>query len=185
MTLLANVAAARVVTLRREAQLHTTIAFEQLTTQVAIAIASAQGSEPRVALLDTALELTGAQRAFWLSRQAVDAPWQALAAREPRGRNADFQPDLISRTVLGQAVEEREAVCLIETDRPETWTPGQSLLALGIRMVWCLPVGPAGTEAVYIDTSKLDAIDPREMLARLENLLKRFESLLWARQPLR
>ena len=80
--------------------------------------------------------------------------------------------------MLTQATDEREAVCLIETDKPEGWVPGTSLLSLGIRMVWCLPVGPEAREALYLDTAKLDALDPRALLGRLDGLLTRFAEAL-------
>jgi hypothetical protein len=67
--------------------------------------------------------------------------------------------------------------CLVETDQPDTGVPGTSVLTLGTRLAWCLPVGADG-QAIYLDADRLDMPDPKGLLGRLATLLERLAPLV-------
>ncbi|MDB5097558.1 MAG: two component, sigma54 specific, transcriptional regulator, Fis family [Cyanobacteria bacterium RYN_339] len=172
--MLTGAAAARVTAMRLAAQTAVTLRGLEAVADAAVAMARAATPAQRSrALVDAAIALTGAERAFWLSREDDRSPWRALAGRDSAGRDVGYGAEVISQSVLHRAVSSREALCLVEADRSDDWNPGQSVLALGLRMVWCLPAGEAGTRALYVDSTRLDTIDPRGLLSQLEVLVER------------
>ncbi|MDB5100037.1 MAG: Response regulator of zinc sigma-54-dependent two-component system, partial [Cyanobacteria bacterium RYN_339] len=174
LDLLARTGAERVAALRMERELLEELAFEREVATAAMAIArSSSPAGRRAALLAAAIRLTGAERAFWLTRPGADAAWRALAAQDPTGEPLAYDPSRLSTSVLARTVDERAAICLVDSDEPEGWTPGKSVLALGLRMVWCVPVAPDARELVYLDTQHLTAVDPQRMAARLTALTER------------
>lgn len=178
LRLLADIAADRVQGMRAREVAAVALDFERRVASLAIEMALAPAGEARRALLlDAALDLTTARRAYWLAATGVPGGWNALASREGGMSKPGFRPETVSRSVLAHVMETGEADCLVETDQPEGWTPGQSVLALGIRLVWCVPVGLAG-EAVYLDADRLDVPDPKGLLARLTTLLTRLTPLV-------
>jgi hypothetical protein len=171
LDLLARTGAERVLALRNESELLGELAFERESANAALGLARAKNeTERHNAVLAASLRLTGAGRAFWLSRPQPDAPWQALAAIDPEGRTLAYDPRQLSRSVLARTAAERTPICLVESEAQEGWTPGQSVLALGLRMVWCVP---AGNDLLYIDTQHLTTLDPHRLAAKLAQMLQR------------
>jgi tetratricopeptide (TPR) repeat protein len=172
--MLTAAAATRVTALRAAAEGAGQLRGLEAVAAAAVAMAAAPDAAGRAAALaDAAIALTGAERAFWLERADDRSPWRAQAGRDRAGRDLGYSAEVVSQSVLHRAVSSHEALCLVEADRNDDWNPGQSVLALGLRMVWCLPADEAGTRALYVDSTRLDTIDPRGLLTQLEELVRR------------
>jgi serine phosphatase RsbU (regulator of sigma subunit)/pSer/pThr/pTyr-binding forkhead associated (FHA) protein len=90
-------------------------------------------------VLDMAIEVTGAERAFLVMKDPQGEP------RYERGRNRlkqavpeeDFQ---VSRTTLKQAMESGERVLLSDVQGPKNFAISDSILNLELRTIVCLPL---------------------------------------------
>jgi tetratricopeptide (TPR) repeat protein len=172
--MLTGAAAAKVTALRAAAEQAVRLRGLEAVAAAAVAMAGQPVAAGKAAVLaDAAIALTGAERAFWLVREDDRSPWRAQAGRDRAGHDLAYSAEEISQSVLHRAVSGQEPLCLVEADRADDWNPGASVLALGLRMVWCLPADEAGTRALYVDSTRLDTADPRGLLGQLEVLVGR------------
>ncbi|MDB5098518.1 MAG: hypothetical protein JWM80_2939, partial [Cyanobacteria bacterium RYN_339] len=107
-----------------------------------------------------------AERGFWLAEGADG--WTALAGRGREGRPLAFQREGISQGIVDWVNQQAEPLSLLDAGATEGWQARQSVQALGLRTVWCLP---AAGEVVYLDTTDLALADPEGVLAQLMELL--------------
>lgn len=90
-------------------------------------------------VLDTAIEVTSAERAFVVLKDADGQP------RFQRARGKDKQPlpeeaFQISRTVLKQVMDSGERVLLSDVQGPKNFAASESILNLELRTIFCLPL---------------------------------------------
>jgi hypothetical protein len=168
---LANFARFAAAAIRRErarAQAALQAEHERMCARLGARLAAAAAPEDvRRSLLDAALALTGAERAFWLAPEA--GGWRALEALGPQGRALAFAPGQVSQSILQHVAERREALGVLDLSTSEDWRSQRSVQALGLRTVWCLPAG--ARELVYLDTTRAAEGDPAGALEGLAALV--------------
>jgi serine/threonine-protein kinase len=165
MRVLVDFAAARVDTVRRAGRLAREAAYQRAAADMAFALAATtDASARRTIVLEACKALAKAETALWLARGAEG--WSVVAGGEGK----------FSQSLLAEAVATGEAQAFMDGDAPEGWTPGQSVLGLQLRAIWCRPVGQ--DQAIYLDAPLgLDA-DPRASLAAADEMVARALPLL-------
>ncbi|HEY9720650.1 MAG TPA: GAF domain-containing protein, partial [Oscillatoriaceae cyanobacterium] len=121
------------------------------------------------ALLEAAIEAADAECAFYLVPGADE--WRAIAGRARQGRAIGYRAGMASRGVLEHVRDTREPFTLLDMAEAEGWQARESVQALGLRTVWCLPVGTPDGAIIYLDTTKIAIADPTRVLQALETLV--------------
>lgn len=124
----------------------------------------------RQVIAKAAINAVGAERALWLAgpNLACRAGWDATGSRQP--------PDqAFSASIANWAQAAQEPVALIDHDEPPAgFTPGQSVLALGLRSVCAAPLGALGV--LYLDSRRV--VEPAPgALALLAELASLFAAI--------
>jgi hypothetical protein len=118
--------------------------------------------------LAAAITACGAERGFWLAAQGDG--FEGLAGADRAGKPVAYAPAQISQSVAHWVLERQEGMSLLDMGDADGWQAGQSVMALGLRTVWCLPAG-AG-ELLYLDTTEVVEGDPNGALKTLEALVE-------------
>ncbi|MHC4608085.1 MAG: sigma 54-interacting transcriptional regulator [Planctomycetota bacterium] len=96
-------------------------------------------------ILDTVIDLTGAERGFLLVH---DGKWHVPVARNMDRKEIARAQEKVSRTILGRLREERQPLLLADADLPGA----KSIRKQKVRAVCAVPVGEKA--AVYLDHRK-------------------------------
>lgn len=121
------------------------------------------------ALLEAAVEAADAECAFYLVPEGDD--WRAIAGRARAGRALAYRDGMASRGVLAHVRDTGEGFTVLDLAEAEGWQARESVQALGLRTVWCLPVGTPDGALVYLDTTRIAIADPARVLQALETLV--------------
>jgi transcriptional regulator with GAF, ATPase, and Fis domain/tetratricopeptide (TPR) repeat protein len=107
------------------------------------------------AILDAALEVTGAERGFLLLSDGEEL--QTAAARGAEGAPLGGEALALSRSVARRTIDSGEPVLATDADADERFATAASIHDLGIRSVLCVPlkIQAETVGAVYLD-SRLD-----------------------------
>lgn len=136
---------------RRHAEQETRL--RTLEAVQALALATAGMADPAAraqAALAQACAETGADRGFVLLGDELTV----LAARGPAGplNVACDAPD-VSRSVCAWVREHREAMHMVDVQSDDAFAGARSVMALGLRTVWAVPLGDHGL--MYLDSQRL------------------------------
>jgi GAF domain-containing protein len=117
---------------------------------VALAAAGARDADTwaQAALARACLE-AGADRGFLL----LGADLAVLAARGPDGPVATGAASDISRSVCSWVLEQGQALHMVDVQSDDAFAGARSVMALGLRTVWALPVG--ADALLYLDSQRL------------------------------
>ena len=124
----------------------------------------------RHVLLRAALVAAGAERAFWVTPDA-SGEWRGEPGLAASGAALPFAPGLISTGIAAFVAQQGKPVSLLDASAAEGWQDRQSVQALGLRTVWCLPTGLSDNSVVYLDAERAESGDAAAELAVVEALL--------------
>jgi transcriptional regulator with GAF, ATPase, and Fis domain/tetratricopeptide (TPR) repeat protein len=115
-----------------------------------------EGSETRLleAAVDEALGLTGAERAFLLTRKGASSPSVAVARNmASMGAAAGDRGARFSRSVAERVIESGELIATTNASADSSLRGAESIHFLGLRSILCVPIrGPQGVAgALYLD----------------------------------
>lgn len=128
----------------------------------------AAGQAPRnvqAALVAAAVEAAGGQRGLWLEPSGDG--WEVTLALDARGQAiAGSRP---SQGIARWVAERGEPLAILDTSSDTAWEQRQSVQALGLQTVWCLP---AGSALLYVDAPVSAEREPLAVLRALEELVR-------------
>ncbi|GEM_PF-6843459 len=128
------------------------------------------------AFLEACLYSVGGDHGFLLERD-LDRDWFATLALA-HGKRLDFSVDMISRNIADWVLEQQKPLTLLDTGNAEEWKDCQSVQALGLRTIWCLPAKRLPHAVFYLDASRIVDRDPEALLRNLQTLLDYADWLL-------
>ncbi|MDB5097688.1 MAG: protein kinase, partial [Cyanobacteria bacterium RYN_339] len=140
-----------------------------------LALATAGVTDPVAyaqAALAAALAASGAERGLVLLGPA-DA-LETLAARDANGPlAADGRPG-VSASVCGWVLEQGAPMHMVDVQSEEAFQSARSVMALGLRTIWAVPLGGAGL--IYLDSQRLgdDGANGLEAVTALAELTAAF-----------
>lgn len=150
--LLAIHAASALAAARDKGQAQVDAARQALLAALGARLArGADGAAVRSEALRAGLSATGAERAFWIV--PADDGWSGLAGLDATGQPLAFAPAQVSQGVLDWVAERGEALELLDLGETESWRARESVAALALRTVWCLPVGTPDGALLYLDAT--------------------------------
>jgi tetratricopeptide (TPR) repeat protein len=160
VTMLHGLAASAAAAIGRERLRAKAIADQAVAHQcLQLALELAAGASPadvHQALLAAALVTTGADRAFWLVPEGTE--FRQVACKSPMGHEP--ASDAPSQGVLAWVVAHGEPLQLLDPGALTEWQERESIENLGLRTVWCLPIGTPDGALLYVDAKcALDAPD--------------------------
>ncbi|MHC4848941.1 MAG: FHA domain-containing protein [Planctomycetota bacterium] len=122
------------------------------------AVAAATDEESLLRLIvDSAVELTGAERGFLFLVTLHGLDFRV--ARDRNGDDLEHPEDMISRSIAGEAVESGRPVVTEDAGGDARFAGGRSVAYLRLRSVLCVPLkvkdGPLG--AIYLENSDVTA----------------------------
>jgi transcriptional regulator with GAF, ATPase, and Fis domain len=122
------------------------------------AVAAASDEESLLRLIvDSAVELTGAERGFLFLVTLHGLDFRA--ARDSDGNDLEHPEDMISRSIASEAVESGRPVVTEDAGGDARFAGGRSVAYLRLRSVLCVPLkvkdGPLG--AIYLENSDVTA----------------------------
>ena len=117
--------------------------------------ATRDGERLLPAILDAAIEVTGAERGFLLLADGEEIA--TATARGAAGASLDGDALALSRSIAKRTIERGEAVLSTDAEADERFQAAASIQELGIRSVLCVPlkIQSETVGAVYLD-SRLD-----------------------------
>lgn len=167
----ATAAASAIVRERARAELETGYA---VAAGLGGRLAERMPDQARRELLAAAIETVGAERGFWLAPDGE--AWHAMLALDAAGREAAYRD--VSRGIMASVAETGDPVGILDLSAADGWQERQSIQALGLRTVWCLPTGTPDGALLYLDTTAMATSDPAMALKGLEALVRYAAPLL-------
>lgn len=125
-------------------------------------------------VLSAAIAAAGAERGFWLVPDGET--WHPAIGLDSEGRDAPYAE--VSRGVVESVATAGEPLGILDLSAAADWQARASIQALGLRTVWCLPVGTPDGALLYLDTTAMATADPAQSLPGLEALLRHAGPLL-------
>ncbi|MDB5100891.1 MAG: hypothetical protein JWM80_5312, partial [Cyanobacteria bacterium RYN_339] len=145
VALLAALAAATAALLAAQREAQALDAAREAQARCAALARALHRTPGRDTLLAAAREAVNAEGARWLER-----PW----------------PAEVSHSIADHVAETGRPLCLLDASGSDEWQQEQSVLALGLKTVWCLPV--PGTEALlYLTAERVAEADGLAILEAL------------------
>ncbi len=113
--------------------------LQALTHTSALLTSSLELDEVLERVMDTVVDLTGAERAY-LMLHKEDQPLSIRAARNWDHENIDEQDALFSRSVVQAAVEQKKAIITDNAQTDTRFGHQASILASQVRSILCIPL---------------------------------------------
>lgn len=173
---LATMAAAACLRERERLQVECLAHQHRLCAEVGLQLARApQPADALRHLVDAARRAIAATHAYWLVREAQGG-WLAEIALGQEGQPLAIADRLFSGGVADWVLEHQDPLSLLDAGSEAGWQSRQSVMALGLRTVFCVPV--SSSAVLYLDVPQIVDQDPQGKLRLVQALLDYARPLL-------
>lgn len=111
-----------------------------------------------------------AERGFWVCSDE-GGRWMAPLVLDEADQPLVFRPSDVSQGVLDWVSERQEPVCLMDACFAEGWQERVSIMALGLRTIWCFPLKAPLRGLLYFDSTVPGERDAAATLEQIEALI--------------
>lgn len=127
-------------------------------------------------LVEVGLEIVEGEHGYCLVSEGDD--WRASVALAADSRPVGFSAEQISRGIATWVLEHQEPLSLLDAGSEEGWQDRKSVMSLGLRTVFCLPIAGLPGSVLYFDSPRLVDRNPEGMLRELQALIDYASPLL-------